>query len=52
MNKDQVLNAINGLFSDASRSPRDTLEDLKQIVEEVEIMIDALESDLSRGVHS
>lgn len=42
----EILDNIREFFSDTSRSQQDTLADLKEIRDEVQMNIDAIEDDL------
>jgi len=42
----RILDAIKSIYGDTSVSPQKTLERLQDIHDEVEIRIDAIESDL------
>lgn len=41
-----IKEAINKLFGDTSVSPEETLINLKEIADEVELLIDAIEQDM------
>ena len=40
--KERILDEIKALFSDTSQTPEQTRQDLSEILEEVEMLIDAL----------
>jgi hypothetical protein len=44
----EVKDALNKFFGDTSRSPEKTREGLEDLVCELEVMLDALKSDLRR----
>ena len=43
---DEVLKCINDHFSDTSRSKQETVDNLRTLQEEIEIMIESLAIDL------
>src|SRR5574337_448469 len=47
--KDEVLEEINEFFSDDSRTPSETREGLQEIRDEIDTLIDCLDSDSKRG---
>lgn len=49
MSKEEVLTAIRKLFSNRDATPSQTLEDLEYLVEEIEIMIDAVKGDIKKN---
>ena len=46
MKKQEALNIINDIFGDTNVSPEQTLDELREIKEDVEMKILCLESDL------
>lgn len=45
---EKAIEAIKEVFGDTSVSKRETISSLKSLIDEIEIMVDALENDLMR----
>ena len=50
MNAEQLKNKVSEFFSDRSRSQEETLDGLRDLKEDIDMYIEALESDLEQGV--
>ena len=48
MNLQQLKDTVNTFFSDTSKFPKETLEDLEDMRSHIEVMIDTLESNIER----
>ena len=47
---DKALSAINGLFSDRSEPPAETLKNLLALRDEIDIYVDALNTDAENAM--
>jgi hypothetical protein len=45
MSYEELLEVVRSYWSDTSRSPDDLIEDFNSLIEEIEIMVDALDAD-------
>ncbi len=47
---DRALEAVSNVFSDTSVGPEMTRDDLRGLIDEIEIMIEAIEDDIKRDM--
>lgn len=48
MTLEEAKEALNKYFSDTDRTPSETVEGLRELRDEIDVMIDAIRSDMER----